>query len=174
MAGKTSKAGAKAKGMAKGAGKAMKGETGILRHLAEEHGEVSALMKRVARTAESSKLREELFPEIRRNLLAHAKAEEREFYPALEKDPDLAALVDQSLDEHREVEGMLEELASKNKATKTWLTSFKKMMRAVEAHVDLEEHEVFPLAAELLSDAQRDSLLHRYEKEEKALKQRLG
>jgi hypothetical protein len=54
MAGKLTKAGAKAKAAAKGAAKAAQGETGILRHLAAEHGEVSALMKRVAKTSEVS------------------------------------------------------------------------------------------------------------------------
>jgi hemerythrin superfamily protein len=170
MANKPTKTAAKATGKAKAAGKALKGQSGILRHLAGEHGEVSTLMKRVASSSQESKVRDELFPEIRTDLLAHAKAEEKVFYPAMRKHPDMRELVERSQEQHEKIEGYVEQLADGNKHTKTWMTIFERMMRAVEQHVELEEQKMFPLAKDLCTKEELEDLLERYEGAEQALK----
>lgn len=168
-----SKVAAKMKGKAKGAAKSLSGYPGIFRHLAGEHGEVSSLMKRVSGTSDDSKLREELFPEIRKNLLAHARAEEKEFYEPLRGFAETRDFVPRAIEEHRKVEGYLEELANGNKATKTWLETFERMMRAVEAHVEHEEQEIFPAANEVLSHERAQEMEEHYESREKQEKAQL-
>ncbi len=172
MAGESSKFGASAAGKAKAVGKILKGETGILRHLADEHGEVSVLMKRVAETSDA-RVREELFAEVYRNLMAHAKAEEQTFYPVLRRQPSLSPLVDKSLEEHRQVETWLDELKDADQSTATWKTEFERMMHAVEEHVRLEEEEIFPQAKDLLDAGERKDMLDRFEKAEQTVKGRL-
>lgn len=169
-----SKTAAKAMGKAKGVAKGLSGYPAIFRHLAAEHGEVSALMQRVAGSSEKSDVREELFPEIRKNLLAHAKAEEKEFYGPLRRSAETKELISQAIEEHRKVEEYLEKLASGNKATKTWMQIFERMMRAVEAHVDMEENEIFPKAFEVLSREQAQKIEERYEAAEERQKARLS
>lgn len=168
-----SKAASKAAGTAKGIAKALEGYPGIFHHLAGEHAEVSALMKRVASSSEDSSVREELFPEIRKNLLAHAHAEEEEFYSALRNYPEVEPIVSRCLDEHHKVEEYLGELESGNKATKTWGELFGRMMRAVETHVEREEKELFPKARELLTEDRAREMEERYQNAEEREKTHL-
>jgi hemerythrin superfamily protein len=165
-----SKAAAKAAGMAKGAGKALAGQTGILRHLAAEHAEVSLTMKRIADAPPTARTRDELFPGLKRDLLAHAKAEEKVFYPALRSNAELAPLVERSLAQHRVVEELLGRLATGDKSTSRWIADFESLMHAVEEHVELEENRIFPEAKDVTDGEQRSALLDRFEREEEAWK----
>jgi hemerythrin superfamily protein len=171
MARQPSKAAAKAMGKAKAAGKLLKGETGILRHLAAEHGEVAGLMKRVA-GSDDVDLRADLFPDIYRKLLSHAQAEEAEFYPML-RGIGLTDLVDRSLEQHREVEQLLEQLHDDDESSPEWSTLFARMKEAVERHVALEENEIFPVAADKLGGEELKEMLGRYERAQEMAEQRL-
>ncbi len=161
-----SKATSKVAGMAKGASEAMAGYPGIFHHLAGEHAEVASLIDRVAESDDDSSVREELFPEIRKSLLAHAHGEEQEFYPKLKQYPELESLIKQSKEEHKEIESYLDELASGDKNTESWRMRFEQFAAAVESHVDLEENQLFPKATELVSSDQADDMLDRYEEVE--------
>jgi hemerythrin superfamily protein len=170
MADEMKKAAGKAAGMAKGVGKALQGQTGILRHLAAEHGEVSTMMKSIANASPTSKTRDELFPELKKNLLAHAKAEEKVFYPALRRHSELEPMVERSLAQHRQVEEMLQQLSSGDKSSATWTNAFERMMHAVEQHVELEEEHIFPKAKDLTDGSERDQILSRFEQAEESFK----
>lgn len=162
----------KAAGAGKGAMKALEGYPGIFHHLAGEHAEVSMMMKRVAGTTETSE-RDKLFPEIRRNLLAHARGEEEEFYPPLQEFAELDGLVSQCLDEHQEVEAYLDRLDVKDKSGKDWGDLFEQMMKAVEEHVEREENMLFPKANDLLESQPAKDMEERYERVEEREKARL-
>ena len=174
MANKSSKAAAEVAGKTKAAGKAMKGEVGVLKHLAGEHGKAASLMQRIAKSSEDSDARQKGFDELKIELLAHAKAEEKVFYPALKKHPELSDLVAKSLDQHQKVEQKLEKLSSGNRSTKTWHQEFERMKNAVEQHVELEEKQIFPLAKDLFTKDQLEELEERYEAQEEQIKARLG
>ena len=168
-----SKAVSKVAGMAKGAAEAMAGYPGVFHHLAGEHAEMSSLIERVATSSEGSRIREALFPEIRKSLLAHARGEEEEFYPELERFPELGPLIEQSRQEHKEIESYLERLGSGNKSTREWRLQFEELMAAVESHVDMEENQLFPKAKDLLTSGQADEILERYERVEEREKAHL-
>lgn len=159
-------------GKAKGAAKALQGYSGIFHHLAGEHAEVSTMMKRVAGTMDTGE-REKLFPEIRRSLLAHAKGEEEEFYPVLREIPELQSHVDQSLDEHRQIERLLEQLNGEDKAARQWGDTFEQLVSAVEKHVEHEENEMFPKANDALESQRAKDMESRYEKVEEREKEKL-
>ena len=173
MAGEMSKGAAKAAGAAKGAMKALSGQSGIFHHLAGEHGEVATLMGRIAGSKDDSKVRDDLFPKMRKNLLAHAKSEEAVFYPEMRKFPQLEPLVAKSIQQHKEVETMLEELNRSDRHTSAWLSTFERMKAAVETHVKLEEKEMFEKADELIDREHSKRLLERYEATEKTEKARI-
>lgn len=158
-------------GAGKGAMKALEGYSGIFHHLAGEHAEVSVLMKKVAGTTDAQE-REKLFPEIRRNLLAHAQGEEEEFYPILREYPELQGSVDRCLAEHEEIETQLEALNSGDKSSRDWLDRFERLMGAVESHVEHEEQELFPRANDLLESQQAKDMEERYEQVEEREKAR--
>jgi len=116
-------------------------------------------MKRVAHGRDGDlNLRRELFGKIRKELLSHAVAEEQVFYSTLRSYDRTRALVGQSGSDHEEVKQMLERLASMDISDSSWLPAFEVMMHSVEAHVEREEHELFPLAKDVLSKDQISDL----------------
>jgi len=158
-----SKAAAKVAGKAKGAAKALAGYPKIFNHLAAEHAELATLMKRVSASADDSSVREELFPDICKNLLAHAHAEEKEFYPVLEEFPELKSLVDLCFEDHDHIEDCLDELDAVPMDTTTWMERFERLVNAVTRHVEREENELFPVASELVSRQQSDEMYDSFE-----------
>jgi len=64
----------KAAGTVKAVTAGFKGLRGVFLHLAEEHGELAALMKRVSKSSDAQ-VRRDHFPHIRAELLSHEKAE---------------------------------------------------------------------------------------------------
>jgi len=101
------KAAAKVAGAAKGAAKALAGYSSIFHHLANEHAQVSTMMKRIANSSGGSSAREEVFAELCAALLAHAHGEEKEFYPVLRRFAELEQLVSKCMEERKEVEAYL-------------------------------------------------------------------
>lgn len=168
------KAAAKVAGKTKGAAEALAGYPKIFHHLAAEHTEVSVLMKRIANSAQDSNARQDIFPELCKNLLAHAHAEEEEFYPVLTRLPELEQLVSQCIEDHRHIDGYLQELHSSNMATKTWTTIFERLMKAVESHVEREENDLFPKASDLLSNQQASEMYRLFENVEEREKAALA
>lgn len=171
------KAAAKVAGKAKGAAKAIAGYPKIFHHLAAEHAEVTTLMTRVA-GSDSPELRDQLFPDIYKNLLAHAHAEEKELYPVLSRFPELKSMVSQCLEEHQTIEGYLEELQARSTADASWPSLFERLVSAVQQHVEREENQLFPEASELMSREQGDGMYQSYEsteeREKTALEGTLG
>lgn len=162
---------AKTAAMVKGMSAVLRGYPGIFHQLASEHEEVSVLMKRVA-TGDSA-TRGELFPEIYRNLMAHAHAEEQTFYPRLRRHLELEQTVAQCLAEHERIEELLDELHLMDSSTQQWTELFLQLQRVVEAHVMREERELFPQAREQLNREQADEMKLDYTSVEAHEKSRL-
>lgn len=161
-------------GKARGAAKAIiEGRGGIFRRLAEEHGEVNALMQRVMASSADSDARRELFPKIREELIAHAEAEQAEFYAKLNQFDKTRDLMPQSEDEHAEIERMLDELQASDSSQPIWMDTFKQLVHKVTTHVDREENEIFPRADEVLSEDQANDIEKRFDQAKIAKKAQL-
>jgi len=154
----------KAVGMAKAASATLAGYRGIFRTLKREHGEVSVLMMRIATDRDGS-VRAELFPIIARELLAHAQAEDAEFYTVLADHESTRAMVMQLEADHERIEMLLGELAAIPMSSSGWLIRFRELQRAVQEHVDQEENQVFPRARHILSNELAEEIDHRYQVE---------
>ena len=151
----------KAVGIAKAASATVAGYRGIFRTLKREHGEVSVLMMRIATDRDGS-ARAELFPMVVRELLAHAQAEDAEFYTVLADHEATREMVLQLEADHERIETMLGELAAMPMSSSGWLIRFRDLQRAVQEHVDQEENQVFPRARHILSNELADEIDHRY------------
>ena len=167
-----SRAMAKVRAKTKEALTGLSGYPGIFSHLAGEHAEVASLMHQVGSSGEAHTA-DELFPEIRKKLLAHAKAEEKEFYAPLRNAPPTKALVAKATEQHKQIEAYVEELHDGSTSTKAWMTTFEKFMHAVEKHVEMEEHQLFPAAKDVLSNQQAKELERRYSQAEEQQKAHL-
>jgi hemerythrin superfamily protein len=154
----------KAVGAARAASAAVAGYRGIFRTLKREHGEVSVLMMRIATDRDGS-ARALLFPVLARELLAHAQAEDAEFYTVLADHDSTRPLVLQLEADHERVESLLAELTGMPRSAPGWMLRFRDLMRAVQEHVDYEENQVFPRARHLVSPELAEEIDHRYRME---------
>lgn len=152
-------------GKGKGAAKALAGYAPVFQHLASEHGEVSAMMMRIA-SSDDIRTREETFTELYRNLRAHAHAEDKEFYPPLRQYSELEGVVTQCMRDHEDIESRLEQLNTADKSTDSWMNSFNQLKQAVESHVQREENDLFPKANDLLDRDQARQIQDRLERVE--------
>lgn len=151
----------KAVGVARAASAALAGYRGIFRTLKREHGEVSVLMMRVA-TERDGATRADLFPLIAHELLSHGQAEDAELYTYLADHEPTRAMVMQLEADHERIEMLVAELAAMPMNSPSWLIRFRELQRAVEDHVDQEEHVVFPLARHIISPELAEEIDQRY------------
>jgi Hemerythrin HHE cation binding domain len=140
----------------------LEGLTGVFRKLAQEHGEVTALLLRVKASADP-KLRAELFPVIRKELLGHERGETEVVYAALEIPAETQAIVAQHRQEAVELEKLLDQLTTLDYADEMWATTFAAMVDTVQRHVAEEEGEFFPAGQRVLGSDVAEQLQARYE-----------
>jgi hypothetical protein len=126
------------------AGKAtLEGLTGIFKRLAIEHGEVSALLLRV-KSSSDPKVRAELFPKIRDELLSHEQGEMTVLYPVYREVAELASIAEKHDKEAGQLEQMISTVEETEYQDPAWDTHFDALVDLVKRHVAEEENEFFP------------------------------
>jgi len=128
-------------------GARMHGLVGVFKTLAEQHGEVSALLKRVQGDAQK---RAELWPKIRQELMSHEQGEMREVYPALRERAETRALADHHDREAGELSALIGQIDATPTSSSEWGALFDQLITKVEHHVQEEEHDIFPKAQDVL------------------------
>jgi len=147
-----------------------KGLRGVFLHLAEEHGEVWALMKHVSKTSDAQ-VRREHFPHIRTELLSHEKGELSEVYGVLANYEQLRATVLKHNDEAHALEKAIADVDAQDFASEEWGTCFQRLFTLVQAHVEEEENDFFPKAQQVIDEDESKQILARYEVAKKSVKQ---
>lgn len=137
------------------------GLSGVFRTLAEQHGEVSALLKR-AKAADDPEKRSELWRTIRVELLSHERAEMREVYPVLRRYPETRSLAEHHDEEANELESMIMRLDGISTASQEWSDLLSKIADSVVHHASEEENEIFPKAQETIGKPEAESLDSRF------------
>ena len=127
--------------------------------LKQDHQRVRDLFSQIAQTESRNKqARQQLFHELKRELIAHAHAEEKAFYPALIDQLPTHDRIEEGINEHHQVEGLLNRMEGMTVQSDEWLDAVKDLEKMVEHHVREEEDEVFPKAQTLLPKDQFDPL----------------
>lgn len=158
---RTEQLASKAMGAMKAAKATVKGLGGVFRKLSQEHGEVTALLMRVKRSNDVE-LRRHLFPDIRRELLAHEKGELQVVYPAFRRYPELAGIAEEHQKEATQLEQVLSELAATDYADASWGRMFDRLVDLVMHHATEEENQFFPRAARVMGDDEPSVLEKQY------------
>ena len=117
----------------------------------------------IARIADGEGDRHADFEELRKELQAHAAAEEESLYATMLGDPDLRDSARHAVSEHKDVDDLLGELCAMSVDDADWLDTFDVMRERYLHHIDEEEEEMFPEAAEALSDATEAKLAATYD-----------
>ena len=133
----------------------------IYADLKADHDRHRDLLKRID-AAEGAE-RAELFETFRVEVSAHAAAEEEALYATMLANPDLRDEARHSVSEHKEIDDYLGEIAKLDTGSNEWNERFAQMRHRYEHHIDEEEEEMFPAAAEELSDAEETRIAKVFE-----------
>lgn len=106
--------------------------------------------------------RSEVFVNLRRELHAHAAAEERYFYVPLMESDTTQDKARHSVAEHKELDDLVEQLEQYDMGGSQWLQTARELRERLLHHLDEEEHEVFQIAGKVLSDADKHRLADDY------------
>jgi Hemerythrin HHE cation binding domain len=169
MANQMAEVESKAVGTAHAVKAGFKGLRGVFLHLAQEHGEVGALMKHVAKSDDASVRRAE-YPKIRAELLSHERGEMAEVYSALSKRDETRSIVSAHNQEAKQLEAAIAAVDALGFGESGWGSAFDRLFALVQQHVAEEENDFFPRAQEVISEDQSKALLERYENAKKAAK----
>jgi iron-sulfur cluster repair protein YtfE (RIC family) len=141
--------------------------------LAEDHDIVRELFEDLeALTPRDAADRAALIGELKQELEVHARLEEEIFYPAVRRlsDDNAADLVEDALEQHDEVKLLVEELAQLDANDPELSERIAELQETVQAHVEEEENEIFPMAREKLGVARLEELGKRMESLKESLK----
>jgi hemerythrin superfamily protein len=139
-------------------------EARIFEDLKQDHDRQRKLLAKLGETQGASEDRKTLFETLRKELQAHAAAEEESLYATMLGMPDLREDARHSVSEHKEVDDILGELVEMDLSSSGWLVKFKEMRHRYLHHIGEEEKEVFPAAAEGLSKEAEERLAAVFEK----------
>jgi hemerythrin-like domain-containing protein len=134
----------------------------IFEALRDDHEKQRTLVDLLVKTEGDSDGRRELFDRLKRELEAHAAAEERYFYAPL---MDVDVTQDQarhSVAEHKELDDYVEQLEGYDMSGSQWIQTARELAERLVHHLDEEEVEVFPVAGKALTDEQKTSLATEY------------
>jgi hypothetical protein len=122
---------------------------GVFATLAEQHGEVTALIMRCKNHPDR---RSDLWPTIRAELLSHERAEMSEVFPELRTHAETRPLADHHDVEAGQLEALIDLIDATDISSDGWGTSFAELADMVGKHAQEEETETFPAAQKVLGD----------------------
>jgi hemerythrin superfamily protein len=134
----------------------------IFADLKKDHDLHRKLLKQI--DAADPDTREELFEEFRVEVTAHAAAEEESLYATMLSKPNLRDEARHSVAEHKEIDDFFEEMADLDIESDEWKSKFDEMRHRYEHHIDEEEEDMFPEAADELPDDEIARLAKVFEK----------
>lgn len=131
-------------------------EARIYADLKNDHDRHRKLLDDIEATSRGSDERRALFDDFRKELQAHAAAEEQSLYALMLANPDLRDEARHSVAEHKEIDDLLGELVEIEPNDIGWITKFREMRHRYEHHIDEEEEEMFPAASKELPRHEED------------------
>nr|WP_288466672.1 hemerythrin domain-containing protein [uncultured Pseudomonas sp.] len=137
----------------------------IFEALRESHDRQRAMAEALLATTGDSPERAERYSELKDELLAHARAEERFFYSPLMKHDAGVDLSRHGVAEHHEMDELLETLVETDPSSPSWIATARKLKDKIFHHLEDEEHTFFQQAGKMLTDQQKTSLASQYVKD---------
>ena len=131
--------------------------------LRSDHDTQRTLIDVVTSTQGDSDGRRETWERLKRELEAHAGAEERHFYVPLMEHDLTQEKARHSVAEHKELDDFIERLDEYDMGGSQWLQTAEELAHRLRHHLDEEELEVFQLAGKALTDDEKTSLATEYE-----------
>src|ERR1700739_4032482 len=103
--------------------------------LKQDHQKAKRLFEQLSETSDRAvKSRERLFAQLKQELVLHTEGEEQHFYPALRDQEETKDMIEEGLEEHNEVNELLQELDGPDKDDESWLEQLSELQENVEHH----------------------------------------
>lgn len=123
-----------------------RGNPDIFGRLVQDHDRHRALLAMVGATTGKSPERKELFKELTLALKNHAAAEEQALWSSVMRNPATTDEARHAVAEHKEIDDMLADLATRDMALPGWLRRFAALREQYLHHIAEEEKEQFVAA----------------------------
>lgn len=123
----------------------------IFDRLKEDHDAHRQLFDKMADAKDDHDRLQKLFDQFKVEVTAHAAAEEETLYATMLARPDLREDAQHSVSEHKEIDDYLEELDELEFNGEEWRQTFDQLKKRYLHHIEEEEEEMFPGAAEELT-----------------------
>ena len=136
--------------------------------LEADHRTVKELFAKAEEASDPRDL-EKVFREIKTQLELHKEAEERTFYAALSNFPEISDRIEEAMEEHVDVEELLEELSNLAAEDEDFRSQLNELREEVEHHVREEEGEIFARARKLLDEEQAARVAEEFRSEKEGL-----
>jgi hemerythrin superfamily protein len=133
----------------------LSGLVGVFATLAEQHGQVAALLERAKRGDDKFA---ELWPKIRKELISHEQGELREVYPVLRARDATRELADHHDAEAAQLEQLISTIDDLAIGSPTRRERFDQLVDMVLHHAREEETDIFPQAQDALGKEQAEEL----------------
>lgn len=137
----------------------------IFEALRTSHDSQRALADHLIKTQGDSPDRASLFKELKRELAAHAAAEERFFYVPLIAHDMTQEPSRHGIAEHHQMDKLVETLEDTDFSSPGWLAVARELHHKIHHHLEDEEQGIFQLAGKVLSESEKLSLAKAYEGE---------
>jgi len=135
----------------------------IFESIRSDHETQRTLIDVLVDTEGDSDGRHEVWERLKRELEAHAAAEERFFYVPLMEHDSTQETARHSVAEHKELDDFIEQLDAYDMSGPQWIQTARDLRDRLLHHLEEEEVEVFPVAGKALGDAEQDVLGSDYE-----------
>ena len=142
--------------------------TDIFERLKQDHERHRQLLAQLFASAGKPEQQEKLFERFKVEVTAHAAAEEETLYATMLAREELRHDAVHSVAEHKEIGDLLQSLAQSDVHSDEWRAEFQKLADRYTHHIDEEETEMFPAAAEGLSDEKVAELRARFDQRKPA------
>jgi len=137
----------------------------IFEALRVSHETQRALSARLLASEPDGAERQDIFEELKAELLAHETAEERCLYVPLFDHDVTVDEARHAIAEHHEIDEMVEDLEELVGDSVQWMQGARKLCDKIKHHLSEEETKFFQQAGKVLTEAQKLSLAKEYEAE---------
>lgn len=137
--------------------------------LKQDHQRVRMLFDRIETEEPGDGTSLHLFDALKRELTIHKEAEEHSLYAALGTLPGIGDRIEEALEEHADIEELLQELEQLDRTSDAFATQLGELREEVEHHFGVEESEIFAQAQDLLTDEEADRLALQMQAEKERL-----
>ena len=140
--------------------------------LKKDHRELMEILDQLKETSDrSSKKREDLFMQLKQEIVPHMRAEEKAFYSVLLKSNEAKENAMEAMEEHHAAELVMNELDKMSKQEEFWHAKLSVFKEIIEHHIEEEEGTVFQDAEQVISENQMETILENFKSEKERVKE---